>query len=312
MAAHYSVLLEASVEALDIKADGFYVDGTFGRGGHSRAILNRLGENGRLLAFDKDPEAIGCAAKEFASDIRFEIVHDSFATLLDAIESRGKVGEVDGILFDLGVSSPQLDEAERGFSFLRDGPLDMRMDSSRGESAADWLARARQEEIADVLWNYGEERFRGRIARAIVEQREKTPLTTTLQLATLIDKAVPRREKNKHPATRSFQAIRIHINKELADLESGLQQAVTVLRGGGRLAVISFHSLEDRIVKRFMRDEARSEPAGFGRSEPLAASLKLCGKASKADAAETEENIRSRSAVLRVAERLAAASEVRA
>lgn len=309
MAAHYSVLLEASVEALSIKPDGFYIDGTFGRGGHSRAVLNQLGENGRLLAFDKDPEAIGCAEKEFGSDARFEIVHDSFATMEQAVTARGKLGKVDGVLLDLGVSSPQLDEAERGFSFMRDGPLDMRMDSSRGESAAEWLNHARQDDIADVLLKYGEENFRGRIARAIVEQRKLSPLTSTHQLAALVDKAVPRREKNKHPATRSFQAIRIHINKELADLETGLVQAVTVLRGGGRLVVISFHSLEDRIVKRFMRDEARSEPAGFGRSEPLAASLKLCGKATKASEAETDENVRSRSAVLRVAERVIA-SEV--
>lgn len=303
MSAHISVLLNESVDALAIKADGFYVDGTFGRGGHSRAILNQLSASGRLLAFDKDVEAIDCAAREFAGDERFEIVHNSFATLADAIAERDKLGQVDGVLLDLGVSSPQLDEAERGFSFLRDGPLDMRMDTTRGESAADWLNRARQDEIADVLWTYGEERFRGRIARAIVERRQKAPLQSTLELAELIDSAVPTREKNKHPATRSFQAIRIHINKELLDLEQGLQQAVTVLRGGGRLSVISFHSLEDRIVKRFMRDEARGEPAGFGRSTAVPARLKLVGKAAKAGEQELENNTRARSAVLRVAEK---------
>ncbi|MDD9893229.1 MAG: 16S rRNA (cytosine(1402)-N(4))-methyltransferase RsmH [Gammaproteobacteria bacterium] len=303
MSAHISVLLNESVDALAIKADGFYVDGTFGRGGHSRAILNQLSASGRLLAFDKDVEAIDCAAREFAGDERFEIVHNSFATLADAIAERDKLGQVDGVLLDLGVSSPQLDEAERGFSFLRDGPLDMRMDATRGESAADWLNRARQDDIADVLWTYGEERFRGRIARAIVERRQKAPLQGTLELAELIDSAVPTREKNKHPATRSFQAIRIHINKELLDLEQGLQQAVTVLRGGGRLSVISFHSLEDRIVKRFMRDEARGEPAGFGRSTAVPARLKLVGKATKAGEQELENNTRARSAVLRAAEK---------
>lgn len=305
-AAHLSVLLTESVAALSIKPDGFYVDGTFGRGGHSRYILDQLGEQGHLLAFDKDPAAIECAARDFANDPRFEIAHDSFATLEEAITSRQKLGQVDGVLLDLGVSSPQLDEADRGFSFLRDGPLDMRMDTSRGESAAEWLASARQDDIADVLWRYGEERFRGRIAREIVEQRKASPLTTTAQLAALVDRAVPMREKNKHPATRSFQAIRIHINKELADLEQGLAQALTVLRGGGRLSVISFHSLEDRIVKRFMRDEARGEPAGFGRSEALLPKLKVLSKAVRAGDDELQENKRARSAVLRVAEKLEA------
>lgn len=305
-AAHISVLLNESVDALAIKADGFYIDGTFGRGGHSRAILDRLGTDGRLLAFDKDPEAIACAEREFADDLRFEIVHDSFATLAPLLDERDQSGQVDGVLLDLGVSSPQLDESERGFSFLRDGPLDMRMDTTRGQSAADWLNSARQDEIAEVLWKHGEERFRGRIARAIVEYRQKTPLSTTAELAALIDQAVPTREKNKHPATRSFQAIRIHINQELLDLERGLQQAVTVLRGGGRLSIISFHSLEDRIVKRFMRDEARGEPAGFGRSEAVLPRLRLLGKAQKAGADELQQNNRARSAVLRVAERLEA------
>lgn len=303
MSAHISVLLEESVDALSIKADGFYVDGTFGRGGHSRAVLDRLNESGRLLAFDKDPEAIAHAEREFGDDVRFEIVHDSFATLSEVVEARDQMGQVDGVLLDLGVSSPQLDEAERGFSFLRDGPLDMRMDVTRGESAADWLNKARQDDIADVLWTYGEERFRGRIARAIVEYRQKSPLARTAELAKLIDDAVPTREKNKHPATRSFQAIRIHVNKELLDLENGLQQAVTVLRGGGRLSVISFHSLEDRIVKRFMRDEARGEPAGFGRSTAVLPRLALVGKAQKAGEQELSLNTRARSAVLRVAER---------
>ena len=300
---HISVLLEESVAGLAIKADGFYIDGTFGRGGHSRAILNQLNDDGRLLAFDKDPAAIGSAGKNFGGDARFEIVHDSFATLEQAVAERERCGQVDGVLLDLGVSSPQLDEADRGFSFLRNGPLDMRMDTSRGQSAADWLNAARQDDIADVLWTYGEERFRGRIARAIVERRRSVPLSTTAELAALIDQAVPTREKNKHPATRSFQAIRIYVNRELSDLEVGLQQAVAVLRGGGRLSVISFHSLEDRIVKRFMRDEARGEPAGFGRSTAVPARLKLVGKATKAGEQELENNTRARSAVLRAAEK---------
>lgn len=302
---HFSVLLQESVAGLAIRSDGFYIDGTFGRGGHSRLILEQLGSEGRLLAFDKDPAAIECAQKEFAGDARFEIVHDSFATMEHEVAERQRTAAVDGVLLDLGVSSPQLDEADRGFSFLRDGPLDMRMDPTRGDSAAEWLARARQDEIADVLWKYGEERFRGRIARAIVERRQSQAITTTADLAALVDSAVPMREKNKHPATRSFQAIRIHVNKELADLEQGLQQTLTVLRGGGRLSVISFHSLEDRIVKRFIRDEARGEPAGFGRSEALLPTLKNIGKAQRAGDDELQDNRRSRSAVLRVAERMA-------
>ncbi|MBT8121371.1 MAG: 16S rRNA (cytosine(1402)-N(4))-methyltransferase RsmH [Gammaproteobacteria bacterium] len=305
--AHHPVLLAEVLDALAIQPDGFYVDGTFGRGGHAAAIMGELGPNGRLLAMDKDPEAVQSAEAQFGDDPRFEIQQGTFTMLSRVVAQRQLEGQVNGLLLDLGVSSPQLDNATRGFSFSHDGPLDMRMDPTTGTSAADWLQVADEKSISDVLWEYGEERFSRRIARAIVARRAEEPLRTTAQLADLIDAAVPSREKGKHPATRSFQAIRIFINSELDDVRDVLSQVPDVLAPGGRLAVISFHSLEDRIVKRFIRDEYRGEqpPAEF----PLAGMdyqprLKPLGKAIRAGEAEVRENPRARSAVLRVAERL--------
>ncbi len=306
---HQSVLLDEVLEGLNIRPEGVYFDGTFGRGGHAAAVLQRLGPQGRLLAMDKDPDAIRFAAEKFANDDRFEIRQGSFAMMAEMVDEAGLLGQVDGVLLDLGVSSPQLDNAGRGFSFMKDGPLDMRMDSSQGQSAADWLASADEQLISEVIRDYGEERFHRRIARAIVEQREHERLATTLQLAGLIEKAVPKREKGKHPATRSFQAIRIFINRELDDLREGLEQAVTILRKGGRLAVISFHSLEDRLVKRFLRQKAQGQRLPLDlpvQYEDTGAELKLVGKALRAGAKEIEENVRARSATLRVAEKITA------
>lgn len=305
---HLPVLLNETVAALAVKADGIYIDGTFGRGGHARAVLAQLSDKGRLLGLDKDPSAIADGQKLAAADKRFSIEQCSFAELSTQVYERLWQGQVDGILLDIGVSSPQLDVAERGFSFMKDGPLDMRMNPDAGMSAAEWLATAEMDDIAHVLKTLGEERFGKRIARAIVETREHTPITSTKQLADLIDKASPFREKHKHPATRSFQAIRIFINNELGDLEVALQQAVDVLAVGGRLAVISFHSLEDRIVKRFFRDQARGDdlPSDFPvTADQLNPKIRLVGKAIKAGKAELEQNPRARSAVLRVAEKLA-------
>ncbi len=305
---HLPVLLKEAVTALAIKPDGFYVDGTFGRGGHSRAILQQLNDDGRLLGLDRDPQAIIAGQVLAAEDSRFSIEHCAFSQLSDVIHQRLWQQRIDGVLLDIGVSSPQLDEAARGFSFMQDGPLDMRMDTSAGISAAQWLAQAEEVEIATVIKTLGEERYGKRIARAIVEQRQQTPLTTTRQLAELIDKASPSRDKFKHPATRTFQAIRIFINNELDELSSALEQAIDVLAIGGRLAVISFHSLEDRIVKRFLRDEAKGDdlPAHFPiRAAELNPRLKIVGKAVQASDAEVAANPRARSAVLRVAEKLA-------
>jgi 16S rRNA (cytosine1402-N4)-methyltransferase len=305
--AHRPVLLAEVLDALAIQPDGFYVDGTFGRGGHAAAIMDELGPKGRLLAMDKDPEAVQSAAAQFGDDPRFEIQQGTFTMLSRVVAQRHLEGQVNGLLLDLGVSSPQLDNASRGFSFSHDGPLDMRMDPASGASAAEWLQGADEKSICDVLRVFGEERFSKRIARAIVARRAEQPLCTTAQLADLIDAAVPSRERGKHPATRSFQAIRIFINSELDDVREVLSQVPDVLAPGGRLAVISFHSLEDRIVKRFIRDEYRGEqpPAEF----PLAGMdyrprLKPLGKAIRAGDAELQENPRARSAVLRVAERL--------
>ena len=305
-AEHFSVLLRESVDALVQDDAGFYIDGTFGRGGHSRAILQKLNENGRLLAFDKDPLAIA-AGRELAADRRFAIVHESFSALAGEAERRGVAGRVAGILLDLGVSSPQLDQAERGFSFLHDGPLDMRMDTSRGMSAADWVNTAAEEEIARVLFEYGEERFSRRMARAIVAQRRQTPFTRTRQLAEVIAAANPKWERDKNPATRAFQAIRIAVNNELGDLADALSAAMTVLQPGGRLVVISFHSLEDRIVKRFFKQEARGQifPKGLPvTQDQMQHRLRLIGKTIKASEEELQLNIRSRSAIMRVAEKL--------
>jgi 16S rRNA (cytosine1402-N4)-methyltransferase len=304
---HYSVLLQESVTSLLQDPAGIYIDGTFGRGGHSRAILQRLDAGGRLFAFDKDPDAVAAGAELGAQDARFTIWHDSFSALQHRVEEAGLSGQVNGVLLDLGVSSPQLDTPERGFSFLRDGPLDMRMDTTKGESAADWLNRADESEIAFVLKEYGEERFGKRIARAIVEERARQPFVRTKQLADVVTAANPKWEREKHPATRAFQGIRIFINAELDDLKLALNAALDVLAPGGRLVVISFHSLEDRIVKRFFRDQARGKE--YPRGVPVTADmldqrLKLVGKAVKASDAEVTENVRSRSAVMRVAEKL--------
>ncbi|MDI9246271.1 16S rRNA (cytosine(1402)-N(4))-methyltransferase RsmH [Marinobacter sp. CHS3-4] len=303
---HRSVLLDSAVELLVTDPSGRYVDGTFGRGGHSRLILGQLNSEGVLLGIDKDPQAIESAAALGQEDSRFRVFHGSFAELDNAIEQQNWE-QVHGVLLDLGVSSPQLDDAERGFSFMRNGPLDMRMNPEQPPSAAQWLAEAEEKEIANVIWRYGEEKFSRRIARLVVERRAEKSLQTTHELAELVAEAVPKKEKHKHPATRTFQAIRIFINRELEDLELGLKSAVDRLLPGGRLVVISFHSLEDRIVKRFMRDLARGPrlPKGVPvTAEQEASAFRLVGKALKADDDEVNENVRARSAVMRVLERV--------
>jgi 16S rRNA (cytosine1402-N4)-methyltransferase len=305
---HQPVLLAEVLAALQVRPDGTYVDGTFGRGGHSQALLERLGPQGRLLAMDRDPAAVAAGTR--IEDRRFVIERGSFATMGAMLENHGLAGAVDGILLDLGVSSPQLDDASRGFSFQHDGPLDMRMDPASGVPATTWLARVGADELAEVLWRLGEERFSRRIARAVVAARQEQPITTTGQLAAIVAAAVPRREPGKHPATRTFQAIRIHLNRELEELGDGLAAALPALAPGGRLAVISFHSLEDRMVKRFLRDHSRPHDdlppdlpvRGVGRPPEL----RLIGKPQRPGPAEVAGNPRARSAVLRVAERRAA------
>ena len=304
---HRTVLLDEAVDALDLdglRADGVYIDGTFGRGGHSRLILSRLGPQGRLFAFDKDLQAIATAAQ--IADPRFEIVHDSFATMQSALAARG-VHQVDGILLDLGISSPQVDDAARGFSFRNDGPLDMRMDTTRGISAADWLATETEQQLERVIRDYGEERFAFQIAKAIVARRTVEPISSTRQLAGIVAGAVKTREKGKDPATRTFQAIRIFINKELEDLEAGLSAAYAMLAPGARMVVISFHSLEDRMVKQFLASKVKVEQPdrrlpirAVDLPQPL---MKLVSKMKPSDG-EVEGNPRSRSAVMRVALRL--------
>ncbi|KTT64786.1 16S rRNA methyltransferase [Pseudomonas oryzihabitans] len=306
---HVSVLLDEAVQALEIQPAGRYLDGTFGRGGHSRAVLRLLGGEGRLLGFDKDPQAIAAGQALAAEDARFEIVQRSFAELGDELVSRGWSGQVDGVLLDLGVSSPQLDDPERGFSFMQDGPLDMRMDPSRGQSAAAWIATAAEADIAQVFKDFGEERFAKRMARAVVQRREVQPFERTADLAKVLTEANPAWEKGKHPATRAFQGLRIYINRELSDLEQGLQAAYEQLAVGGRLVVISFHSLEDRIVKQFMRRLAKGEADQLPRDLPIRAtvfepSLRLLGKPIYASEGELAANPRARSAVMRVAEKL--------
>lgn len=305
---HIPVLLMEAVEALEIKADGLYLDGTFGRGGHSSAIIDRLGPSGRLLASDKDPEAISTAQQRFGDDARFEILHGSFVELATLIEQRGLQGQINGILLDLGVSSPQFDQAERGFSFREDGPLDMRMDTTRGMSASEWLSKAEATEIAMVLKQFGEERFAKRIAGAIVKSiAEHGPINNTKRLAEVVAAAHPRWERDRHPATKSFQAIRIWINQELEDLDQMLTHVVSLLAPQGRLVVISFHSLEDRRIKRFMRDEAKGDdfhPDLPIRTDQLNQRVRLIGRAVRPSAAEVDRNPRSRSAVMRIAERL--------
>ena len=302
---HVPVMLEEAIRALNIRPDGIYIDGTFGRGGHSRRILDELGEDGRLLAFDKDEEAVLVGRELFGSDRRFSIVHGSFAELSAAMAERGLAQRVDGLLLDLGVSSPQIDDPMRGFSFLSDGPLDMRMNRARGRSAAEWLADAEADDIAAVLRDYGEERFASRIAHAIVARRQVTPIEGTRDLAELVAQACPVRERHKHPATRTFQAIRIFINRELEDLQTCLRDSLEVLARGARLVVISFHSLEDRIVKRFMRDAAQGPklPKGLPvRHTETHGQLRIIGKSWRASEEEVRANPRARSAVLRVAE----------
>ncbi len=310
---HITVLLHEAVDGLALKEDGIYIDATFGRGGHSRLILSKLSANGRLIAIDRDPRAIAEAQK--IQDSRFHIEHNSFSAIAEICEKLGLTGKIDGILLDLGVSSPQLDDAERGFSFMKDGPLDMRMDTTKGLSAAQWLQQVSEQDLAWVLKTFGEERFAKRIAQAIVGynksavEKNSEILNRTLQLAELIAQSVPFKDKHKHPATRSFQAIRIYINSELEELESLLQSALTVLAPKGRLSVISFHSLEDRMVKHFMRKQSKGEdiPKGLPLREDQIErrqTLKTIGKAIQPSDEEIAFNPRSRSAVLRIAERI--------
>ena len=304
---HQSVLLDESIASLSIRPDGNYIDATFGRGGHTRAILQQLNEQGRLIAFDLDPEAINYAKKEFADEPRLTIEHCNFDQVANVITQLGLTKKIDGVLMDLGVSSPQLDDAERGFSFLRSGLLDMRMDISQGETARQWLAKVKHNDLAYVLRKYGEEKFAKRIATAIVETRAEREITETGDLAEIIANAIPVKEKHKHPATRSFQAIRIFINQELQAVEKGLEGAASVLAKKGRLSVISFHSLEDRIVKRFMRDMSSRPklPAGLPVMEvDIIVPFQLVSKPIVAGETELDVNPRSRSARLRVLERV--------
>jgi len=305
---HETVLITEAIDGLSIREDGCYVDATFGRGGHSRLILENLGAKGRLIVFDKDPEAIKVARIIREKDERLRIAHAPFGDLQAQLTTLGLSDGVDGILFDLGVSSPQLDNAERGFSFLRDGPLDMRMNPAVGQSAEQWINSAEEVEIADVLYQYGEERHSRRMARRVILERAEKRITRTSELAEIIKEANPAWERDKHPATRAFQGIRIFINDELGELERGLEQALTMLKVGGRLVVISFHSLEDRMVKRFIAKQAKGD--GFPRGLPipqhmLSPKLNPIGKRIKASAFEVGRNTRSRSAVMRVAQKIA-------
>jgi len=303
---HLPVLFEEVLTQLAIKSAGIYVDGTFGRGGHTQGILSRLGRHGKLYALDKDSSAIQ-HANSIIKDSKFQIAQGSFADIDKFANTWDIAGKIDGVLLDLGVSSPQLDESERGFSFLRDGPLDMRMDTTQGMSAREWLKDAKESEIAMVLKNFGEERHAGRIARAIVKAREAEELVSTLQLAEVISKANPSWEKHKHPATRSFQAIRIYINHELIDLEQFLEKIINLMAIGGRICIISFHSLEDRMVKRFFRQKAKGD--NLPKYLPITADqikpkLQIVGKEVKATAKEYTQNVRARSAIMRVAEKI--------
>lgn len=305
---HRPVLLQESIAGLDIKPDGIYIDATFGRGGHSAEILKQLSSRGRLIALDRDDTAIE-SAQRFIDDPRFSIHHVAFSNIEDVVNELELMCDIDGVLMDIGVSSPQLDDASRGFSFQKDGPLDMRMDRSTGISAADWLNKAELEEITMVLKTYGEEKFGKRIAHAVLEQRVIKPLQTTAEFAQLIDKAVPVKDKFKHPATRSFQGVRIFINGELEQLNQGLESAVKVLKTGGRLVVISFHSLEDRVVKRFIRKLSKGKdiPRGLPITQQEIDAEKLViaiGRAVKPTAEEIAQNVRCRSSVLRTAEKL--------
>lgn len=304
---HTTVLRVEAVECLVTKVDGNYVDATFGRGGHSREILRRLGPAGRVLAIDRDPQAIAEAEREFADESRLAIEHAPFSRLGELVARHDWTARVDGLLLDLGVSSPQLDDARRGFSFQQDGPLDMRMNPQQGSSAAQWLATAAEDEIARVLWEYGDERFSRRMARAVVRERAHSPIKTTFHLADVLAQANPAWERNKHPATRAFQAIRIHVNREMEELDQVLEQSLQVLAPGGRLVVISFHSLEDRRVKRFMRDHSRAAAAPRRlplQEETSGARLRRLGKPVRPGDDETRANPRARSAIMRVAEKI--------
>ena len=305
---HETVLMHAAVAALKVKSGGIYVDATFGRGGHSREILGQLGPTGKLLALDRDPDAIKAALEIQKLDSRLQVIHATFSHLDEVTKLAGVFGSVDGILFDLGVSSPQLDAPERGFSFMRDGPLDMRMNQEQGLSAAQWINSAKEKDIADVLYQFGEERHSRRMAKRIVLERQVSPITTTIRLAQIVKEANPAWEKDKHPATRAFQAIRIHINDELDELNKGLEQALELLKIGGRLVALSFHSLEDRIVKKFIAMQTKGD--NFPRDLPvpqkaLNPRLIAKGKAIKADRSEVGKNPRARSAIMRVAEKIA-------
>ncbi len=303
---HITVLLNEAVDALAIREDGIYVDGTFGRGGHSRLILSRLGSQGRLIVFDKDPQAIEAAQKLAEQDGRVTVVHDGFSSFQTTLDKLG-IEEIDGALFDLGISSPQIDDGARGFSFRFDAPLDMRMDPTRGMSAAEWIATASEQDLHEVIKNYGEERFSRQIARAIVAQRTESPIDTTRKLAQLVAQNVRTRERGQDPATRTFQAVRIFINRELEEVEAVLPQVMGRLKQGGRLAVIAFHSLEDRIVKQFVKKYSQHPPlprwAVVKEADLPLPPLKAVGKAIKPGVEETASNPRARSAVLRVAER---------
>ncbi len=303
---HITVLLNEAVDALAVREDGIYVDGTFGRGGHSRLILSRLGSQGRLIVFDKDPQAIGAAQKLAEKDGRVTVVHDGFSSFQTTLDKLG-IEEIDGALFDLGISSPQIDDGARGFSFRFDAPLDMRMDPTRGMSAAEWIATASEQDLHEVIKNYGEERFSRQIARAIVAQRTESPIDTTRKLAQLVAQNVRTRERGQDPSTRTFQAVRIFINRELEEVEAVLPQVMGRLKQGGRLAVIAFHSLEDRIVKQFVKKYSQHPPlprwAAVKEADLPLPPLKAVGKAIKPGVEETASNPRARSAVLRVAER---------
>ena len=308
MIEHKTVLLDEAVEAMLVDPSGLYVDGTFGRGGHSAELLSRLSDDGQVIAIDKDPQAISAGQKRFEQDKRLTMIHGSFADLAEIVEQAGKHGTVSGVLLDLGVSSPQLDQPHRGFSFLKDGPLDMRMDTTQGISAAEWIAAADEAEIARVIKEYGEERYARRMAAAVVRARNEKPITRTLELAQILSEAHPAWERGKHPATKAFQAIRIFINRELADLEALLSQIIDCLKVGGRLVIISFHSLEDRRVKRFIRDQEQG--IKLPKNLPIrdierGIRLIKVGKPIKPANSEIQDNPRARSAVMRVAERVA-------
>ncbi len=304
---HQAVLLKETIAGLNIQPNGIYIDGTFGRGGHSCAILSRLGSKGRLIAFDQDPEAVKVGQQLAQQDARFHIEHCDFASITQVVSKFGLLSKINGLLLDLGVSSPQLDDPKRGFSFMRDGKLDMRMNPTQGQSIAQWLKQVKQKELKDIIKNYGEERYANRIARAIITEREVKPIETTVQLADIIAKAHPAWEIGKHPATKTFQALRIFINQELQQLEITLPQSLNILAPKARLAVISFHSLEDRLVKRFIREAAKGDayPAHLPITvDMLNPKLKPIGKAIYATETEIQQNPRARSAILRIAERL--------